>query len=148
RRGRSVPYAKRLMVAFRTSPPSRSGNGATSVPPPANETRKGALARINISHPVDGLPNSFSDPYSGLEAQHITGLGHVRPAPHHVDLEGRQVLELERVRVLTAFFPDHASDFGDGHLFPCRDVEVLVRRGRVTGGDDDPLGDVVDVRDR
>lgn len=47
-RGRSVPYAYRLIVAFSTSPPSRSGNGGTSVPPPANEMRSGALARMII----------------------------------------------------------------------------------------------------
>src|SRR5919205_4152930 len=34
------------MVALSTRPPSRSGNGGTSVPPPAKLTRSGALARI------------------------------------------------------------------------------------------------------
>src|SRR6266566_887748 len=34
------------MVADRTQPPSVAGNGGTSVPPPANEIRSGARARI------------------------------------------------------------------------------------------------------
>src|SRR4051795_821010 len=33
------------MVALSTRPPSRAGNGATSVPPPAKLRRSGALAR-------------------------------------------------------------------------------------------------------
>src|SRR5512133_872022 len=33
------------MVALRTVPPTRTGNGATSVPPPAKLTRNGAFAR-------------------------------------------------------------------------------------------------------
>src|SRR3954454_18045862 len=37
------------MVALRTTPPSRSGNGGTSVPPPANEIRSGAFARTSMS---------------------------------------------------------------------------------------------------
>src|SRR5579875_4143943 len=35
------------MVALSTQPPSVSGNGGTSVPPPANEIRSGALARMH-----------------------------------------------------------------------------------------------------
>src|SRR5215470_18862887 len=34
------------MVALSTQPPSADGKGGTSVPPPANEIRSGALARI------------------------------------------------------------------------------------------------------
>src|SRR5689334_25001201 len=36
------------MVAFNTSPPSRCGNGGTSVPPPAKLIRRGARERMFI----------------------------------------------------------------------------------------------------
>src|SRR5207247_6365565 len=41
-RGTRVAYAKRLIVALRTQPPSRSGKGDTSVPPPQKLIRRGA----------------------------------------------------------------------------------------------------------
>src|SRR2546430_627582 len=47
------------MVALRTRPPSRSGNGGTSVPPPAKLMRRGVLARMSTRRvtiqPVQGL---------------------------------------------------------------------------------------------
>src|SRR5579884_2175828 len=43
-----MPKEYLLMVALSTQPPSRSGKGGTSVPPPAKPMRSGALARISI----------------------------------------------------------------------------------------------------
>jgi hypothetical protein len=40
------------MVADRTQPPCMCGNGGTSVPPPANEMRSGARARMRGRFPV------------------------------------------------------------------------------------------------
>ena len=57
-RGRSVEYANWLTVPDRTQPPSRSGNGATSVPPPAKLTRSGARARAG--GPWPGRPQEFA----------------------------------------------------------------------------------------
>src|SRR5215467_7967796 len=44
------------MVAERTTPPSVSGNGDTSVPPPAKESRSGALARTSTAAVLDVRP--------------------------------------------------------------------------------------------
>src|SRR5579864_6186448 len=52
-----MPKEYLLMVALSTQPPSRSGNGGTSVPPPAKLMRKGALARISMM-------NSHGNPHS------------------------------------------------------------------------------------
>src|SRR5260370_18522749 len=65
------------MVALRTQPPSRWGKGGTSVPPPANPMRRGALARISmlLRHDlVDEVfppssrrwPQAFGIPQGGL----------------------------------------------------------------------------------
>ena len=47
------------MVAFRTSPPSRSGNGGTSVPPPAKLMRRGARERMFIGRLQRSLSVDF-----------------------------------------------------------------------------------------
>src|SRR6478752_347488 len=47
------------MVAFRTRPPSRSGNGGTSVPPPAKLMRSGARERIFIGRSQRSLSVDF-----------------------------------------------------------------------------------------
>src|SRR5437667_2332773 len=47
------------MVAFSTSPPSRDGNGGTSVPPPAKLIRRGARARMFIGESLRSLTVDF-----------------------------------------------------------------------------------------
>jgi hypothetical protein len=47
------------MVAFSTSPPSLSGNGGTSVPPPAKLIRRGARERMFIGSSQRSLSVDF-----------------------------------------------------------------------------------------
>ena len=58
RRVAQVPYAYRLIVALRTKPPSRSGNGGTSVPPRQTRSAEvpwlGSASRVSVlERPAD-----------------------------------------------------------------------------------------------
>ena len=87
-----------------------------------------ALVLPAATSTVCAMPSST--PILRLPAQHPLGLLDRRPAAHDVDLEARQVLELQRVRVVARQPPAELGDLGDGQLVARRDVEVLVQRRR------------------
>ncbi len=84
----------------------------------------------------------------GLPAEQSLGLLDRRPAPRHVDLECRQMLQLELAWILAACLPDDARSLGDGQLVRGGDVEVLVQAGGRGHRRDYSVGNVVDVRER
>ena len=81
-------------------------------------------------------------------AEQPLGLLHGRPAALDVDLEARQVLELELGGRTVGGRPHDARDLRDGQLIRRRHVEVLVQPGRVGHRGDDAVGDVGHVRER
>src|SRR3954447_1386882 len=82
------------------------------------------------AQPLHGLRDAFLDPDLRLPAEDALGLAHVGPAAHDVDLERREMLERELVRIAPARAPDDLRDLGDRALVTRADVEVLVEPAR------------------
>ena len=109
--------------------------------------RSGGISLL-LAQPLGGRADAVAHVDPRLPAEQPLGLLHRRPAALDVDLEARQVLELELGRVVARRLPADRGDLGDGALLARRDVEVLVEPVRVAGRGDDAVGDVVDVRQR
>ena len=118
---------------------------AAHIVPPTVPSRPGFHA-ARSHRTVAAMPSSTS--IWASPAEQLAGLLDRGPAPLHVDGEGRQVLERERIGVLAARLPDDARDLGDRQLARGGDVEVLVQARRRAHRGDDAVGDVVDVRER
>src|SRR4051794_9550065 len=123
-----------------------------SVRPPASRKRSGFADllphQLLLAHPVDRATDSLAHPDLRLPPEQLPCLLDRGPAPLHVDLEAREVLELEGGRVLPARLPYDPRDVGDRELLGRGDVEVLVLSRRAGHRRDDAVGDVVDVRER
>src|SRR5215211_6542568 len=115
---------------------------------PASSSSSSAGGHGLLAHPLDRGADPLPNADPRLPAEQLVGLLHRRPAPRHVHLEAGLALQLEVVRILAAGVPHDARDLFDGELLRPRDVEVLVLARGAGHSGHDPLGDVVDVRER
>src|SRR5829696_5697577 len=124
--------------------PVTSARRATRLRAPA----RGRGHELLLAQPANGVGDSVADVDPRPPAEQSLGLLDRRPAPLDVDLEGRQVLELEPRGILVARLPDDARDLAHRTLVARGDVEVLVLARRVRHRGDDAVGDVVHVGER
>src|SRR6185312_14825747 len=116
------------MVALRTHPPSNSGKGGTSVPPPAKLSRSGDFDRISMRSPV-ASPPQFS-PTLALEGSNLPR----RAAKLHACLRpkpgGGYTTTASRYSAVAA-----RAQFGDALALAARDLvgDAQDGRGRVLG---------------
>src|SRR5207302_2601263 len=118
---------------------------------PAGDARRRPLGGAGCgalrSQPRDRRGDALGHVDPGLPAEQLAGLLDRGPAALNVDVEAREALELELLRVLPARLPNDLRDLRDGQLARGGDVEVLVLARARAQCRDDALGDVVDVRE-
>ena len=90
------------MVADRTQPPSSSGNGGTSVPPPAKLMRSGALARMSMWALRSGMLTVQRRPVRRHVLSKSIEHRASRPYTRHMDGTAPAILELGAVLLLAA----------------------------------------------
>src|SRR5436190_3606894 len=101
-----------------------------------------------LAQPGNGLVDAVAQIDASLPAEQSLGLLDRGPPALDVDLETRPRLELEVVRRIAAGLPDHAGNVRHRALLAGRDVEILVLAVRRGHRGNDPVGNVVDVRER